>query len=58
MTLADTTIVLAAIDPCYCCTERTVVVRRDGSRVGWGDLVRLSREKTERLCREIRRPER
>ncbi len=31
-TIADATIILAAVDPCYCCTERmaAVVDRRDG----------------------------
>ncbi|MBN1418592.1 MAG: nickel-dependent hydrogenase large subunit [Planctomycetes bacterium] len=53
MTISDATIVLAAIDPCYCCTERAAAVRRDGTRVGWDELLRLSREKTERLRREI-----
>jgi len=51
-TVADATIILAAVDPCYCCTER-VAVLDGGRRVGDGaDLLRLSREKTERLRRE------
>jgi NADH-quinone oxidoreductase subunit D len=44
---------LASIDPCYCCTERAIhVVDGRGVRLT-ADLVRLSREKTERLRREI-----
>lgn len=53
-TLSDATIILAAIDPCYCCTERLAVRDSDGvKRFGGRDLVRLSREKTERIRREM-----
>ncbi|MFA4990970.1 MAG: nickel-dependent hydrogenase large subunit [Candidatus Omnitrophota bacterium] len=50
-TISDATIILAAVDPCYCCTERvTVVDRGTGKKVMTGqDLVRLSQEKTERM---------
>jgi membrane-bound hydrogenase subunit alpha len=52
-TLSDATIILAAIDPCYCCTERLAVRDGRGRRLyGGPDLVRLSREKTERLRRQ------
>jgi len=49
--VADVTITMAAVDPCYSCTERLAVVR-SGAResLSFADLVRLSREKTERLC--------
>jgi NADH-quinone oxidoreductase subunit D len=49
--LADVTITLASIDPCYSCTERLAAVRDDsGEKVmDFSDLVRLSQEKTERL---------
>ena len=52
--ITDATICLAAIDPCYCCTERTAAVHhRTGAPVYTAkDLIRLSREKTERLRRE------
>ncbi|MBM3304590.1 MAG: NADH:ubiquinone oxidoreductase [Candidatus Aminicenantes bacterium] len=51
--LADALITLAAIDPCYCCTERAIhVVDGRGARVAT-DLIRLSREKTDRLRREL-----
>jgi len=53
-TIADATIILAAIDPCYCCTERVAVVDGRGRRLHDGtDLVELSRAKTERLRREM-----
>ncbi|MCK4807495.1 MAG: nickel-dependent hydrogenase large subunit, partial [Candidatus Aegiribacteria sp.] len=49
-TISDATIILAAIDPCYCCTERIAV--KDGKgRMHYNgqDLIRLSREKTEKI---------
>jgi NADH-quinone oxidoreductase subunit D len=53
-TIADATIILAAIDPCYCCTERVAVVDDRGRRLHDGtDLVEMSRAKTERLRREM-----
>jgi len=50
--IADALITLAAVDPCYCCTERTIKVKnvnRDPYNI---DLIRLSREKTEQIRRE------
>jgi NADH-quinone oxidoreductase subunit D len=58
--VADAAIILAAVDPCYCCTERMAsAVDRDRGTVLWdgADLIRLSREKTERLIRESGLPE-
>jgi NADH-quinone oxidoreductase subunit D len=50
-TVSDATITLAAIDPCYCCTERTLVVEAGtGKKVATGkDLLRMSHEKTRAL---------
>jgi NADH-quinone oxidoreductase subunit D len=49
-TISDATIILAAIDPCYCCTERVAVRDDKGNRVYSGlDLVELSKRKTERI---------
>jgi len=52
-TISDATIILAAVDPCYCCTERTTVVDyKTKKKVMDGqDLIRLSWEKTEKLRR-------
>ncbi|MBU1853359.1 MAG: nickel-dependent hydrogenase large subunit [Candidatus Omnitrophica bacterium] len=52
-TISDATIILAAVDPCYCCTERTAVVDyKTGKKIMDGqDLVRLSQEKTEKMRR-------
>ena len=52
--IADATIILASIDPCYCCTERMTVVTPDGKQLYTGkDLVRLSQEKTKKLKRML-----
>ncbi len=49
-TVSDATIILAAIDPCYCCTERMVVQNTKGDRIFNGtDLIKLSQEKTNRI---------
>jgi len=52
--LADVTITLAAVDPCYSCTERVAVVDKRTNEVmyDYDILLRLSREKTERIRRE------
>ncbi len=50
--IADALITLAAVDPCYCCTERSIKVKninRDPFNI---DLIKLSREKTEQVRRE------
>lgn len=53
-TISDATIILAAIDPCYCCTERMAVRDVKGKRLfGGPDLVKLSQEKTARMKREM-----
>ena len=49
-TISDATIILAGIDPCYCCTERMAVRDVKGKRMyGSEDLIRLSQEKTEKI---------
>jgi membrane-bound hydrogenase subunit alpha len=54
-TVADATIILAAVDPCYCCTERMAAVDADtGKRIfSSEELIRMSREKTEKLKKEL-----
>ncbi len=50
-TISDATITLAAVDPCYCCTERVIVINKnDNHKImnGW-DLIKLSQEKTLKL---------
>jgi NADH-quinone oxidoreductase subunit D len=53
--VADATIILAAVDPCYCCTERMAAVDAETGerRLSADELIRLSREKTARLGREL-----
>ncbi|MFH1208387.1 MAG: nickel-dependent hydrogenase large subunit [Candidatus Omnitrophota bacterium] len=49
-TISDATIILAAIDPCYCCTERMAVRDGHGNKLFSGEgLIRLSQEKTAKL---------
>jgi NADH-quinone oxidoreductase subunit D len=48
--ISDATIILAAIDPCYCCTERMTVCNTKRKKIYSGeDLIKLSREKTKIL---------
>ena len=57
-TVADATIILAAVDPCYCCTERAAAVDVDSGRRQWSadDLIRLSQQKTEHLKAQLGKP--
>ena len=54
-TVSDAAITLAAVDPCYCCTERAATFRKDtGKKLMNGlDLIKLSQEKTEKIRRKI-----
>ena len=55
--IADVTITLAAVDPCYSCTERVAVVDGHSQVIhDYESLLRLSREKTARLRKEIGAP--
>ena len=54
-TISDATLTLAAVDPCYCCTERVAVIKKsDNKKImnGW-DLVKLCREKTDKIKAEM-----
>ncbi len=55
-TIADATIILAAVDPCYCCTERMAFAYdyNTGKKVMNGlDLIRISHQKTNDLKMKI-----
>ena len=53
-TISDATIILAAIDPCYCCTERLMIVDEgDKELLTVGDLIRMSQEKTLAIKRKM-----
>ncbi len=53
-TVSDATIILAAVDPCYCCTERLAVIDNKTNKklFTFEDLIKLSQEKTLRLKKE------
>jgi len=56
--IADVTITLAAVDPCYSCTERMAVMdSRSNVILDYESLLRLSREKTAKIKKEIGAPE-
>ena len=56
--LADVTLTLAAVDPCYSCTERLAVVDSHSNVIhDYETLLRMSREKTARIQKEIGAPE-
>jgi len=49
-TISDATIILAAIDPCYCCTERMTIIDANNKKktfLSQEELIRLSQKKTE-----------
>ena len=54
-TISDAAITLAAVDPCYCCTERAVAVDCETGKHLYGgqELIQLSQEKTRRIRREM-----
>ncbi|PIW80303.1 MAG: NADH:ubiquinone oxidoreductase, partial [Candidatus Omnitrophica bacterium CG_4_8_14_3_um_filter_43_15] len=49
--VADASIILAAADPCYCCTERMAVIDKKTNKqvLSAQDLVRMGQEKTRKL---------
>ena len=52
----DAAIIIAGIDPCYCCTERMAVRDRKGQKLFMGDdLIKLSQQKTEQIRTKMRR---
>jgi membrane-bound hydrogenase subunit alpha len=53
--IADAALVLAAVDPCYCCTERTYAYEDSKLKYNSKDLLKLSWEKTEKIKRRYRK---
>jgi NADH-quinone oxidoreductase subunit D len=55
--IADAALITAAVDPCYCCTERMAVVDPDTDKtlLTGEDLIKLSQEKTEKLRSRYRK---
>jgi len=67
-TISDAALCLAAVDPCYCCTERIAVVNESGSSSsGHADeendytkgnyLIELSRRKTMEILKQVKKQE-
>lgn len=56
--IADVTLALAAVDPCYSCTERLLTVKRRGRVVlDYDQLLQMSRAKTAQLKKEMDAPD-
>jgi Ni,Fe-hydrogenase III large subunit len=56
--IADVTITLAAVDPCYSCTERLAVVDSHNNIIqNYETLLKMSREKTANIRKEIGTPQ-
>ncbi len=56
-TISDAALTLAAVDPCYCCTERLIVLDKATDKKimdGW-DLIKLSQEKTNKMKEALER---
>ena len=53
--IADAALCLAAVDPCYCCTERMAAFEDGKLRYSGRELLRLSRDKTEQIRARMRR---
>jgi NADH-quinone oxidoreductase subunit D len=55
--IADVTITLAAVDPCYSCTERLAVVDGHNNVIrDYDDLLQASRQKTAQIAKQIGKP--
>ena len=50
--IADALITLASVDPCYCCTERSIKIKNKDRDPLNLDLLKLSQERTKELRRE------
>ncbi|MCK5455272.1 MAG: NADH:ubiquinone oxidoreductase, partial [Calditrichia bacterium] len=53
--IADVTITLAAVDPCYSCTERMISAKDTRSSRIWSqkDLIEISSRKTEQIASDL-----
>jgi len=52
--ISDAAITLAAVDPCYCCTERMQAVEKGKLKYNWEELIELSRKRTEYLKSKLK----
>jgi len=53
-TVSDAAITLAAVDPCYCCTERMQAVENGELKYDWQNLIKLSQEKTKEIRKKLK----
>ncbi len=53
--IADAAIILAAVDPCYCCTERLYVYQDEKRIMTAEDLIKLSQKKTENIREKLKK---
>jgi len=53
--IADAVIILAAVDPCYCCTERLYVYQDEKRIMTAEDLIKLSQKKTENIREKLKK---
>lgn len=53
--ISDATIILAAVDPCYCCTERVIAVDAETKKKLFDaeNLIKISQLKTEQLKKAL-----
>jgi len=54
--VADAALVLAAVDPCYCCTDRLIVIDQGTKKervLEGNELIRLSQQRTEKIKKEL-----
>jgi len=56
-TISDAAITLAAVDPCYCCTERMCAIdlNKNKKTLNGKNLIELSQKKTEQIRKELNR---
>ena len=55
-TISDAALTLAAVDPCYCCSERMAALSPKGKFLYTADdLIRMSQEKTQKLMAKYRK---
>lgn len=53
--IADAALTLAAVDPCYCCTERMAAFEDGQQKYTWQELLKFSWQKTEQIRARLRR---
>ncbi|HOK40935.1 MAG TPA: nickel-dependent hydrogenase large subunit [bacterium] len=53
--ISDVALITAAVDPCYCCTERMIKVidkEKNNGELTFNDLIKLSHNKTRKIMEE------